>query len=60
MKKKINSIWYDLYLNKPHMLPWIESELPLYLLKYFFDIIPVGKEILDYGCGNGRLTNILI
>lgn len=51
--------WERIYIDKQGQLPWLEGEIPFDLLKSFTKLLPEDSRILDYGCGNGRLAEVV-
>jgi len=53
------SRWEQLYSNQLGALPWVSADVPLDPLREFFDLLERPKRILDFGCGNGRVAEVL-
>ena len=51
--------WEQLYSNQLEELPWVAAAVPLDPLREFFDLLQQPKRVLDFGCGNGRVAEVL-
>lgn len=52
--------WEDVYSFGRERLPWLENPLPTEILQDFINHLQSDHKILDYGCGDGLLTDFLI
>ena len=51
--------WESLYRSRWDSLPWVSSAVPLKPLAEFFGRLALPKKVLDFGCGNGRVAEVL-
>lgn len=51
--------WEDVYARGREKLPWLENPIPTKILKDFCEHFKHGDKVLDYGCGDGILAEIL-
>lgn len=51
--------WEEVYSRDKKELPWLENPIPEEILENFSSHIKKGETILDYGCGDGVLSEVL-
>jgi cyclopropane fatty-acyl-phospholipid synthase-like methyltransferase len=51
--------WEDVYSKGREKLPWLENPTPTKILADFCSHFEKGDKVLDYGCGDGILAQIL-
>jgi 2-polyprenyl-3-methyl-5-hydroxy-6-metoxy-1,4-benzoquinol methylase len=52
--------WDKVYDGDKEKLPWTENPIPVEIISKFCSFFSEGGEVLDFGCGDGILTKILI
>ena len=53
------ALWNNLYIDNAESLPWVYSETPKDIMQLFTNMLPGNKQVLDFGCGEGRLSKVL-
>lgn len=52
--------WESAYSKEREHLPWLENPIPEKIIEQFCSHFNLGDKVLDYGCGDGILSEILV